>query len=292
MASVANTTGLQQTAVHIPRVVSDYIVKFRQKNLQLVKFVTNRTLDVATYGQSVDFPVTSTYSVVAFADGNRLTDNLNTNIDTKKTLTVNRRAVCPAFLSDAASVQSKTDQKALMIETCGYAIAKDIDDTIADEFDEFEVNSIQNVLTPTSALAKANFIASQLTLDALDVPSEDRVWAVHPNVIADAMNDTSNVFTSIDFTDTKSMVKGQLHYLLLGSPIVKTTNLNSATAGSPVQTYYKSAYFHKSAIAIAMQRDVEYQEQYDVDMQGWLVNARCLYGTTVLRADHGVLLYS
>ena len=83
MASVANTTGLQQTAVHIPRVVSDYIVKFRQKNLQLVKFVTNRTLDVATFGQSVDFPVNSTYSVVAFADGNRLTDNLQTNIDTK-----------------------------------------------------------------------------------------------------------------------------------------------------------------------------------------------------------------
>lgn len=291
MASVSNTTGLQQVAVHIPRKVSDYIVKFRQKNLQLVKFVTNRTLDVATYGQTVDFPVTSTYSVTNFADGNRLTDILNTNIDTKKSLTVNRRAVCPAFLSDAASVQSKTDQKALMIETCGYAIAKDIDDTIADEFDEFEANTIVNGTTPTTALDKNDLLDAQKTLDALDVPAEDRVWVFHPNVIRDLMADSGNYFTSLDFTDTKSLVKGQLGYLLLGSPIVKTTNLNTGTSGSPVSTYYKNAYFHKSAIAIAMQRDVEYQEQYDIDLQGWMVNARSLYGTTVLRADHGVLIY-
>lgn len=291
MAAISNTTGRQQGAVEIPRVVSDYVVKFRQKNLQAVKFITNRTLDVASYGQTVDFPVTSTYTAFAYVDGNRLTDNLSTNIDTKKSLTVNQMVACPVVILDSLSAQSKIDMKALAVETCGYQIAKYIDDIIFDETDNFVVNQVQNILTPTSALTKNHLLDAQKTLDALDVPTEDRVWFFHPNVIRDLMADTGNYFTSLDFTDTQALVRGQLQYLLLGSPVVKTTNLNSGTAGSPVSTYYKNVYLHKSAIAIAMQKEVEYQEQYDVDYQGTLINARTLFGTATLRSDHGVLIY-
>jgi hypothetical protein len=291
MAAIANTTGRQQMSVEIPRIVSDYVVKFRQKNLQFVKFITNRTLDVASYGQTVDFPVTSTYTAFNYVDGNRLTDNLSTNIDTKKSLTVNQMVACPVVILDSLSAQSKIDAKSLAVETCGYQIAKYIDDIIADEMANFSVNTIQNGSTPTTALTKNHMLDSQKTLDALDAPTEDRVWFYHPNVIRDLMADTGNYFTSLDFTDTQALVRGQLQYLLLGSPIVKTTNLNSGTSGSPVSTYFINGYFHKSALAIAMQKDVEYQEQYDVDYQGTLINARTLFGTTTLRPDHGVLIY-
>ena len=87
------------------------------------------------------------------------------------------------------------------------------------------------------------------------------------------------------------VVKGQISQLLLGSPVVKTTNLPTGTSGSPVSTFRKNMYFHKSAIGLAMQKDIEYQEAYDLDLQGMLCNARALYGTTTLRANHGVLLY-
>lgn len=291
MAAIANTTGRQQGAVFIPRVVSDYIVKFRQANLQFAKFVTVRSEDVSFMGQTIDFPTSTALTASAYTDGNDLMDLLSAPIETKKSLTVNELAVCPEVILDTLSAQAKTDAKALAIERCGYAIAKRVDDVIADEMDDFSVNQIQNVLTLTSAVTKNNLLDAQKTLDLLNVPEEDRVWFFSPNVIRDLMADTGNYFTSMDFSDTKALVKGQLQYLVLGSPVVKTTNLNTGTAGSPVSTYYKNGYFHKSAIGLAMQKDVEVQQEYSLRYQGLIVNARCLFGTETLRPDHGVLLY-
>lgn len=291
MAAIANTTGRQQGAVFIPRVVSDYIVKFRQANLQFAKFVTVRSEDVSFMGQTIDFPTSTALTASAYTDGNDLMDLLSAPIETKKSLTVNELAVCPEVILDTLSAQAKTDAKALAIERCGYAIAKRVDDVIADEMDDFSVNQIQNVLIPTSAVTKNNLLDAQKTLDLLNVPEEDRVWFFSPNVIRDLMADTGNYFTSMDFSDTKALVKGQLQYLVLGSPVVKTTNLNTGTAGSPVSTYYKNGYFHKSAIGLAMQKDVEVQQEYSLRYQGLIVNGRCLFGTETLRPDHGVLLY-
>ena len=291
MAAIANTTGRQQGAVFIPRVVSDYIVKFRQANLQFAKFVTVRSEDVSFMGQTIDFPTSTALTASAYTDGNDLMDLLSAPIETKKSLTVNELAVCPEVILDTLSAQAKTDAKALAIERCGYAIAKRVDDVIADETLDFSVNAIQNEGTPSSAITKNHLLDAQKTLDLLNVPEEDRVWFFSPNLIRDLMADTGNYFTSMDFADTKALVKGQLQYLVLGSPVVKTTNLNTGTAGSPVATYYRNAYFHKSAIGLAMQKDVEVQQEYSLRYQGLVVNARCLFGTETLRPDHGVLIY-
>ena len=230
MASISNTTGRQQGAVFIPKVVSDYIIKFRQANLQFAKFVTIRSEDGSFMGQTIDFPTSTALTASAYSDGNDLMDLLSAPIETKKSLTVNELAVCPEVILDTLSAQAKTDAKALAIERCGYAIAKRIDDVLADEMDEFTVNSIINETTPTTAIDKNDLLDAQKTLDLLNVPEEDRVWFLSPNAIRDLMADTGNYFTSMDFSDTKALVKGQLQYLILGSPVVKTTNLNTGTA--------------------------------------------------------------
>lgn len=291
MAAISNTTNRQTGAVYIPRVLSDYVIKFRQANLQFAKFVTVRSEDVSFMGQTIDFPTATAISAWSYADGNNILDNLSANIETKKSLTVSKFAMATQVILDTLSAQAKTDAKALAVEAVGYAIAKDIDDTLADEMDEFSVNVIQNGTTPTTAITKNNLLDAQKTLDLLNVPEEDRVWFLSPNAIRDLMADTGNYFTSLDFADTKALVKGQLQYLVLGSPVVKTTNLNTGTSGSPVSTYYKNGYFHKSAIGLAMQKDVELQQEYSIEYQGLIVNGRCLYGTEALRPDHGVLIY-
>lgn len=291
MASIANTMNRQTGSVFIPRVVSDYIIKFRQANLQFAKFVTVRSEDVSFMGQTIDFPTSTELTASAYVDGNDLMDLLSAPIETKKSLTVNELAVCPAVILDTLSAQAKTDSKALAIESCGYAIAKRVDTVIRNEMLDFSVNTIQNELTPSTAIARNHLLDAQKTLDLLDVPEEDRVWFLGPNAIRDLMADTGNYFTSMDFADTKALVKGQLQYLILGSPVVKTTNLATGTAGSPVATYYKNGYFHKSAIGLAMQKDVEVQQEYTLRFQGLTINARCLFGTETLRPNHGVMIY-
>mgnify|MGYP000299206367 CR=1 FL=1 len=281
----------QTGSVFIPRVVSDYIIKFRQANLQFAKFVTVRSEDVSFMGQTIDFPTSTELTASAYVDGNDLMDLLSAPIETKKSLTVSELAVCPEVILDTLSAQAKTDAKALAIERCGYAIAKRVDTVIRNEMLDFSVNTIQNELTPSTAITKNHLLDAQKTLDLLDVPEEDRVWFLGPNAIRDLMADTGNYFTSMDFADTKALVKGQLQYLILGSPVVKTTNLATGTAGSPVATYYKNGYFHKSAIGLAMQKDVEVQQEYTLRFQGLTINARCLFGTETLRPNHGVMIY-
>lgn len=291
MAAVSNTAGRQQGAGYIPRILSDYIVKVREANLQAAKFVTRRDMDVAAFGQTVDFPVDSDFTIYNYADGNRLTDNLAANIDTIVSLTVSQVPMRPFLVLDTLSAQAKADYKALKMKRAGYIVAKEIDTQTLAEGLNFSANTIQNEGTPTTAVTLAQLIACQATLDKLDVPEDERAWFLYPTVLQDMMGLSGNYFTSLDFSQSQAIVKGQISQMLLGSPVIKTTNLPTGTAGSPVATYRKNMYFHKSAIALATQRDVEYQEEYELDLQGTLCNARTMFGTKTLRSNHGVLLY-
>lgn len=291
MTAVSNSSGRQQGAAYIPRTLSDYIVQVRDANLQAAKFVTRRDSDVLSKGQSIDFPVDSNFTAFSYADGNRLSDNLEANIDTVKTLTVSQVPMRPFLVLDTLSAQAQADYKAMKMKRAGYIVSKHIDSTVLSEGLNFSENTIQNETTPTTAITLAQLIACQATLDKADFPESDRVWFLYSQVLQDMMGLSGNYFTSLDFSQTQSLVKGQISQLLLGSPVVKTTNMPTGTSGSPVSTYRKNMYFHKSAIALAMQKDVQYQEEYELDLQGTLCNVRALYGTTTLIPTGGVLLY-
>lgn len=185
------------------------------------------------------------------------------------------------------SKQSKYDKKALNFKNAGYVIAKAVDTAILDDSANY-TNSAVN--TAGTSVANTDLTQCQYVLDALDVPEEDRMWFMHPVVIKDLFDLSGNYFTSIDFTDTKALIKGQLQRMLLGSPVVKTTNVPTGTTGSPAATYYKNIYAHKQATGVAMQWQPEVQEERSVNFQGDLCNVRALYGIKTLRANHGVIL--
>lgn len=275
----------------IPRILSDYVVDFREKNLQAAKYVTRRDVDLAGRGQTVDFPVTSELSSYNYADGDNLLDNLAVNTDTTKSITVNQVPMRPFLILDTLSKQAQQDTTAFRMREATYAVAKSIDSGILAEVVDFSVNPIVNETTPTTALTNISLTRAKYLLDANDVPFDDRAWFFQPQVEKDLMDLTGNYFTSIDFGTDKPFVKGRLSRPLLGSDAVITNNLPSGTAGSPATTYYKNAYFHRSAIGCVMQRDVDVQKEYILEAQGWLHNVRAMYGTTTLRGNHGVMLY-
>lgn len=289
--ALSNTNTRTTGASYIPRILSDYILEIREKNLQAANFVTRRDMDLKGRGQSVDFPVAQELSAYSYADGDKLEDNLSVTTDSVKTITVSQVPMRPFLILDTLNVQSQADLKAQELKLAGYAVAKSIDTGILAEIVDFSVNSIQNETTPTTALALTNLIAAKYTLDNNDVPETERVWFFDPIVEKDMLGLTGNYFSSYDFSGSKGLVKGQLTSPVLGSPVVMTTNLPTGTSGSPAATYHKNAYFHKSALGVVMQKNVEIQSEYSVNFQGWLMNVRAMYGTTSLRTNHGVLIY-
>jgi hypothetical protein len=69
-----------------------------------------------------------------------------------------------------------------------------------------------------------------------------------------------------------------------------TTNLKATTSGSPASTVYDNMYFHKEAIGMAMLTNPKVESEYNMDLQGELINAKTLFGATILRATSGVVI--
>lgn len=288
MPDVANVDTSTTGAVFIPEVWSELVLEFRKKRLQAANFFERRDMEVMNFGDTIHFPSDTEYTVVDYTQGNRLTSSLEANTEDEITLTVDQYKVRPFVVSDKLSKQSQYDKKALNFRNAGYAIAKAIDSAIFARSSEFTNAAIN---TAGTAVVPADLTEAQETLDNLDVPEgEERGWFLSPSTIKDLMDNSGNYFTSLDFSQTQSLVYGQLHYLLLGSPVYKSTNLPTGTTGSPATTYRKNIYAHKEAIGVAMQIAPEVQESYEVDLQGTLCNVRALYGTVCLRPESGVII--
>lgn len=288
MPDISNVDTSTTGAVYIPEIWSELVLEFRKKRLQAANFFEHRDMEVMNFGDTIHFPADSEYTVVSYTEGNRLTSSLAANTDSEVVLTVDQYKVRPFLVSDKLSTQSKYNKKALNFRNAGYAIAKAIDTAIFARSSEFTNAAIN---TAGTAIVPADLTEAQQVLDDLDVPEgEERGWFLSPATIKDLMDNSGNYFTSLDFTMTPSLVYGQLHYLLLGSPVFKTTNLPTGTTGSPSTTYRKNIYAHREAIGVAMQIAPEVQEEYNLDLQGDLCNVRALYGTVCLRPASGVII--
>jgi hypothetical protein len=175
----------------------------------------------------------------------------------------------------------------LGFKKAAYAVAKVLDTAILAVSSSFTVPTVNS---GGSTLTNLDMTEAQTRLDANNVPEEDRAWFFNPWCFKDLMDLTGNYFTSYDFGQDKPLIKGQLNRMLLGSPVYKTTNVPSAAAGSPAQPIISNIYAHKDAIIWAANFKDQREEEYNMDLQGDLCNVRSLYGVTINRADHGVIV--
>lgn len=270
-------------ANEIATIWSPLVVEFLQANLVLAKLVTDRTVDVATKGDTVYFPKTATRSTTAYTEGMRLSDNLTANTDTNVTLTINQARVLPGLIPWTLEAKSKYDQKALRLREATYGIAKYIDSYIAALATSFTYN------VTTTSVTVANLLYCFEKLNVKNVPSDERAWVFSPVVLSDLIALTSGFFIQTLSSDEKSLMTGKVG-TILGSPVYLSTNVYSSSSGSPASTLYSNMYFHKSAIAVAMLKTPQVESEYNMDLQGEIVNVRTLFGACVLDADRGVVI--
>ena len=280
MSNIQNLNTTTTNANEIAQIWSPLVVEFLQANLVLAKLVTDRSVDVATKGDTIYFPVTATRTTYAYTDGMRLTDTLGANTDSNVTLTINQARISPALIPWTLEAKSKYDQKALRLRESTYGIAKFIDSYIAALATGFSYN------VTTTSVTVANLLTAFQYLNVANVPNDDRAWVFHPSVVSDLVGLTAGFFIQTLSSDEKSLMTGKIG-MILGSPVYISTNVYPSTSGSPASSVYANMYFHRSAIGYAALKKPEIESEYFMDAQGELINVRCLFGAVMLDSKRG-----
>jgi hypothetical protein len=278
-------------ANYIPSLWPGMVVEFREANLVMANLVNRRDEEVVNAGDTFYYPITSKGTAVDYVAGYRLSDNLQVDTDSVITLSINQFKMHPFHIPWNVQDQVKYDTMALNMRQAGEAIARAIDSTVhavaLAGFTQTKINASATGLI--GDLTRAHITGAFTALNTSDVPYTDRAWVFHPTAFNEILNMTSDYFTSHDFVDNSPMVSGNIG-TMLGAPVYISTNVGTSTAGSPAETSYANLYFHRDAIALAMQRQPEMEQQYDIDTQGIFGNVRTGYGCVLLRGDHGVVI--
>lgn len=282
---------LTTSANYIPELWPDMAIEFRDKNLVMANLVERRDIDVANFGDTFHYPVTTAGTAVTYAAGNRLTDNLQVDTDGKVDLSIDQFKMHPFHIPWNVKDQVKMDTMGLSMRQAGEAIARAIDSKVsAVAVAGFTTHAIVGdpaATGQTGDLGKAGILTSFTNLNGVDVPTSNRAWVFHPTAYKELLN--VDYFTSFDYRNGRPYETGEIGSIL-GAPVYQSTNVETASDGSPAETNYQNLYFHKDAVALAMQRSPEVESEYDIDTQGVLGNVRAGYGSVILRADHGQII--
>lgn len=287
MASITNANTAVSQAQLIDKKWADFINQHRDANLTAAKHFRDFSSLVSSSGDTVYIPNNlKEQTPFKYVEGKRLSDNLQADTEAYTTLSLTLNEANPFLISDKLNAQSKYVAKMLGYKKAAYAIAKSLDTAI------FAASSSAHpaINSGGSTITNLDLTEAQTRLDAANVPEEDRAWFFNPWVMKDLMDLSGNYFTSLDFGQSGPLVKGQINRMILGSPAYKTTNMPSAAAGSPAQPIITNLYAHKDYLIWAANYRDQKQEEYNLDLQGYLCNVRSLYGVASNRTDHGVVI--
>jgi len=286
---LTNENDLTTHANYIPEVWPGMVVDFRESNLVMSNLVNRRDIEVANYGDTFYYPITSKGTAVTYVAGYKLSDSLQVDTDDVITLSIDQFKMHPFHIPWNVADQVKYDTMAINMRQAGVAIAEAIDSyvhSVAIAGFTTHVNDPSGT-AQVADLAIDDILTAFTTLNTSDVPSGERAWVFHTSAYKELLS--LDYFVKHDYVDDSPMTTGLIGSML-GSPVYQSTNVGTTTGGSPAETTYGNLYFHRDAIALAMQRQPEMEQQYDIDTQGIFGNVRTGFGCVILRADHGVVI--
>lgn len=275
MGNVTPTTG----AVFIPEVWAADIQKHVKANLVLANLVKRADADVAEYGDKVHFPFLAEVAARTKTPGSDVTFDAAT--ESEIALDIDQHKYFAFVVEDIVKAQSKYDLRSAYTEAAGYAVAKAIDSSLAALGAGFS-----QTVSAGAALEDADVISAIQTLDAGDVPRENRAFVIHPEAMADLR--ALDKFTRYDAVGKNGVQDGRNNGLVAnvyGIDVYMTTQITE-TAGTP--NLLNNMMFHKDALVAAIQVAPKVEAEYSVDKLGWKVATHTIYGVKELRDAFGV----
>lgn len=236
--------------------------------------------DIKSAGQTVEIPNLSNLSANLKVAGAAVT--LNYPTETKTTITINQHYESSFLLEDFAEIQSAYDAASEYTEKTGYALAEKIDTSIVNEITD---NATYSAGAFGTALNDTTILVANRYLDTAKVPTEGRTLAVTPQGKQEML--AIDKFVRYDALGTGAAIVNGKIGTIYGNEVVMSHNLRVTTA-TPMQN--NNLLFHKEACAVAMQKDISFEEQRKAEYLANLYVAQALWGVKILRAAAAVVV--
>ncbi|QDP66225.1 MAG: putative minor capsid protein 10B [Prokaryotic dsDNA virus sp.] len=270
-------TGVTQD--FIPELWGDLIYKYFEERLVFKNTVEDYSSLVQGSGKIIHIPEIAKMTASSLTDGAQV--SYVAPAETNTQLTIDKHYYSAKLFTDVLQVQSSYDLISAYGKAMGYALAKQVDSDIAAQL--ITVNN-GATLTTDDQITAAEFEAAIANLgeNDIDYTSGDVFFVVNPKLYADMLNPAGTFgasFVRSDITgfnsDNSPALSGVVGRLM-GMPVLMSNSLS--TGGTNVS----GVIYHKSACAMAVQRDIDVKNQYDIDVLGTKVVAHTLYGVKLL----------
>ncbi len=253
----------------------------RDQNMVISKLVDRKDADVKNGGTSEDFPLVSNLAATAVSDNTAVTFQANT--ETAVTLNLNRHFESSFMLQDRTKIQTSYELAKLYSQKIGQALMDKIETDLAGLYSGLT----QTQGTGHTALTEAMIVRGIQYLDDAKAPQTERYLVLKPA----GMNNLRQIarFTEFQTTgnQTAPMVGGQRGFVtnVFGVDVYVTTNIQQVT-GTPGIIH--NLLFHRSAFALAMQKDISIENDRRPDYLGTGFVASALWGYVEMRDNHAV----
>lgn len=193
----------------------------------------------------------------------------------KLQIVINQWYECPIVIDNMTNLQSQVNLRTKAEQASAYAIAKKMDSTLCDLFDNLGTALGNDGVAITDDV----LISAVETLDEADVPEGERVWVFDPSAKADMLK--IDKFVRVDYVRTPVVPTGKFGDIY-NAPVYITNNLTVNSTGND------GVYMHREALAIIAQEKMKaYIVEQPLKHQA-TINTEALWGVLEMRDTFGV----
>lgn len=280
---MANEIGLAQLTATVPDIVRETALKARYAKAKVIKKVLNVDADVAKKGDRVSLPLMPSLSVNDVGSGGSVTRQ-QLSI-TAPEVVIDKHKEATIDVEDIAVRQTAISILKEFSAAMGEALAAQQDSDICALYSTLTGQTTVGSASAPEPMNDDMIRLARQYMDDDDIPENDRCWVLSPS----AHND---LLALARFTEAQNtgfsrgvQIEGGRISKLYGDDVVVTTKV--ATSGSA----RANLYIQKEALGVGTQKNFTLTHLAKVQLSE-AITGSILYGTKVVRDDHGVVVYS
>ena len=182
------------------------------------------------------------------------------------------------YIDDLDQFKTNIDLRSTFAQSIAGALARAVDTEIIGAFDSSTPTTIKTTAQGANGLNKAALLEVHQALNALDVPTNDRVLLISPAALTDLLTDTTLVAAADGQLSNIALATGYIPSIF-GFRIVIS---NLLTADSVVRKCYA---FQKESIGLALAQDITTRIDYVPQKASTIVLGTMSGGSIVIDED-------
>lgn len=182
------------------------------------------------------------------------------------------------YIDDLDQFKTNIDLRSTFAQSIAGALARAVDQEIISAFDSSTPTNIKTTAQGANGLNKAALLEVHQALNALDVPTNDRVLLISPAALTDLLTDTTLVAAADGQLSNIALATGYIPSIF-GFRIVVS---NLLTTDSVVRKCYA---FQKESIGLALAQDITTRIDYVPQKASTIVLGTMSGGSVVIDED-------